>query len=84
MRPVRRALRAQPPVRAPVSSEKLRDDGLSGRHIARHRCCARTCVAVQVLMLRGEDSYNVLVDLGAAALRARLAPVFDRSPQEGG
>ena len=63
-----------------------RDNDAEGERAAERlaRRCACTGVAALIVVPQGGDFNDDLVCLGAAALRARLAPLFRRAGEEGG
>ncbi|MCY3672357.1 MAG: toprim domain-containing protein, partial [Alphaproteobacteria bacterium] len=67
---------APPPglARLVIARDNDEDGALAAERLARR--CARAGVAATVIVPAGNDFNDDLVDLGAAALRARLAPLF--------
>ena len=67
---------APPPgvARLVIARDNDEDGALAAQRLARR--CARTGVAATVVVPVGNDFNDDLVDLGAAALRARFAPLF--------
>ncbi len=67
---------APPPgvARLVIARDNDEDGALAAERLARR--CARAGVAATVIMPVGNDFNDDLVDLGAAALRARFAPLF--------
>ena len=67
---------APPPglARLVVARDNDEDGALAAERLARR--CARLGIAATVIVPVGNDFNDDLVDLGAAALRARLAPLF--------
>ena len=70
---------APPPglARLVIARDNDEDGALAAERLARR--CARAGVAATVIVPAGNDFNDDLVDLGAAALRARLAPLFRRA-----
>ena len=67
---------APPPgvARLVIARDNDEDGALAAERLARR--CARLGVAVAVIVPAGNDFNDDLVDFGAAALRARFAPLF--------
>ena len=67
---------APPPgvARLVIARDNDEDGALAAERLARH--CARAGVAATVVVPAGSDFNDDLVDFGAAALRARFAPLF--------
>ncbi len=67
---------APPPgtARLVIARDNDEDGALAAERLARR--CARAGIAATVIVPVGNDFNDDLVDLGAAALRARLAPLF--------
>jgi len=67
---------APPPgvARLVIARDNDEDGALAAERLARR--CARAGVAATVIVPVGNDFNDDLVDLGAAALRARFAPLF--------
>ena len=67
---------APPPgvARLVIARDNDEDGALAAERLARR--CARLGIAVTVIVPVGNDFNDDLVDLGAAALRARFAPLF--------
>ncbi len=67
---------APPPgtARLVIARDNDEDGALAAERLARR--CARLSIAATVIVPVGNDFNDDLVDLGAAALRARLAPLF--------
>ena len=60
--------------RVVIARDNDEDGALAAERLARR--CARAGVAASIVVPAGNDFNDDLVDLGAAALRARLAPLF--------
>ena len=75
---------APPPglARLVIARDNDEDGALAAERLARR--CARAGVAATVVVPAGNDFNDDLVDFGAAALRARLAPLFRRADRSGG
>ena len=69
-----------------IARDNDEDGALAAERLARR--CARLGIAATVVVSAGNDFNDDLVDLGAAALRARFAPLFRRAacpdPRSGG
>ncbi|MYF86426.1 MAG: DNA primase [Rhodospirillaceae bacterium] len=74
---------APPPgiARLVIARDNDEDGALAAERLARR--CARAGVAAMIVVPAGNDFNDDLVDLGTAALRARLAPLF-RFPERSG
>ena len=70
---------APPPglARLVIARDNDEDGALAAERLARR--CARAGVAAKIVVPAGNDFNDDLVDFGAAALRARLAPLFRRA-----
>ena len=70
---------APPPglARLVIARDNDEDGALAAERLARR--CARAGVAAMIVVPAGNDFNDDLVDFGAAALRARLAPLFHRA-----
>ena len=70
---------APPPglARLVIARDNDEDGALAAERLARR--CARAGVAATIVVPAGNDFNDDLVDFGAAALRARLAPLFRRA-----
>ncbi len=70
---------APPPrlARLVIARDNDEDGALAAERLARR--CARAGIAATVIVPAGNDFNDDLVDLGAAALRARFAPLFCRA-----
>ena len=75
---------APPPgvARLVIARDNDEDGALAAERLAQR--CARAGVAATVVVPAGNDFNDDLVDFGAAALRARLAPLFRRADRPGG
>ena len=75
---------APPPglARLVIARDNDEDGALAAERLARR--CARAGVAATIVVPAGNDFNDDLVDFGAAALRARLAPLFRRAERSGG
>ena len=75
---------APPPglARLVIARDNDEDGALAAERLARR--CARAGVAATIVVPAGNDFNDDLVDFGAAALRARLAPLFRRADRPGG
>ena len=75
---------APPPglARLVIARDNDEDGALAAERLAQR--CARAGVAATVVVPAGNDFNDDLVDFGAAALRARLAPLFRRADRSGG
>ena len=60
-----------------IARDNDEDGALAAERLARR--CARAGVAATIVVPAGNDFNDDLVDFGAAALRARLAPLFRRA-----
>ena len=65
-----------------IARDNDEDGALAAERLARR--CARAGVAAMIVVPAGNDFNDDLVDFGAAALRARLAPLFRRTDRSGG
>ena len=67
---------APPPglARVVIARDNDEDGALAAERLARR--CARLGIATTVIVPVGNDFNDDLVDIGAAALRARFAPLF--------
>ena len=75
---------APPPgvARLVIARDNDEEGALAAERLAMR--CARTGIAATVIVPVGNDFNDDLVDLGAAALRARLAPLFRCTARGGG
>ena len=75
---------APPPrlARLVIARDNDEDGALAAERLARR--CARAGVAATVIVPVGNDFNDDLIDIGAAALRARFAPLFPGGPDPAG